>query len=839
MQPIKQTFTYLKRITKWPRRTGLIVLSTIIVVAIAIPVYRALTQVGPPPPVVVDNTKCQNEAFLYQQNLDEWNNPEYTSTLKRIYFIGPTFGLQKLGDGPSVVNGMGYDLKDGYFYGIVPDNDFYNPNLAPSPTNIENGTIQKINRKGVPVATLGRPATLPKTVPPNMGSPLSYISGDIRNLVLPDVPDGGNGNAKADGRFYTIEGDQKLQDNSQHNLYAVDVRPSGGLAIRKVPITGQDSIDIWTQDFAFNPKNGLLYGVSRRLPSTNAHGVVIYSINPATGEYIRRTNNLTGGYPTGPGPKWASNAHGAVWFDAEGNMFAYNNAQSYVMRVPILSNGDVDLAGMRAYTASLSTVSNDAAACPFLSFTKTPDKSFFKQGETVEYTYRINNVMNQPLKADFGDNLTTFNNASGREFIAGSLTSLNPVSPPYGGGTPNNYGVGPNLRRLVISDLTVPAFSSITFNVKVKIAGTALLPGNTVQMNQATLSGFEVNVGDFGTVLSDWNGKLTDGTPATPVVDRPGSADPTEITVIPAAVPVSRKPILKVTGNDVHAGAIITTDASKTKNLAACTPDNPLDPPPAGDIDTVIPPTPSSGSTGQYAVSASGRITGFQGDNKSGGSNDLTFNNKNLPLGGYSVICRQDLAQSIVPTSTSSNTIISKPAPTTAKQIVKHINANPNQDYTLNNSFATIPAGAGRQRLTIIVDGNVQINNNISYDTNYGNRSGIPSFALIATGNIYVAEGVTRLDGLYVSNKTFSTCSINNNLRLPVLTKDTCKNQLTINGALVANEVYFRRTNGNVGDPTPAEKLSFLPELYLSPPPSTSTLVDLTRTGFLDLPPVF
>ncbi len=309
----------------------------------------------------------------------------------------------------------------------------------------------------------------------------------------------------------------------------------------------------------------------------------------------------------------------------------------------------------------------------------------------------------------------------------------------------------------------------------------------------------------------------------------------------------SRKPILKVTGNDVHAGAIITTDAAKTKNFAACTPVNP---PPAGEIDTVpVPTAPSSGSTGQYAVSASGRITGFQGDNKSGGSNDLTFNNNNLlQLGGYDVICRLDLARSIVPTSPTLTipTIITKPAPTTAKQIIKYDNGDPNRDYFLSNSPAngfggvpTIPAGGNRQRLTIVVNGNVQINQNISYDTTYGNRSGIPSFALIATGNIYVAEGVTQLDGLYVSNKTFSTCSNGSTLFNPALTKDTCKNQLTINGALVANEVYFRRTSGNVGNPTPAEQLSFLPELYLSPPPSTSTLVDLTRTRFLDLPPVF
>ena len=824
MQPIKQTFTYLKRITKWPRRTGLIVLSTVIITAIAIPVYRALTQVGPPPPVVVDNTKCQNEAFLYQTEGDQ-----NLSTLKRISFSGTNFNLTRLGDGPSVVNGMGYNLTDGYFYGIVPGDEFYRPS---NPTDFpEHGTIQKINREGVPVATLGRPSALPRIGGPYKG----YISGDIRNLVLPDVPDGGNGFGRADGRYYTIEADKSDPDGSQHHLYAIDVRPSGGLATRVIPITGgPNSVDVLTQDFAFNPKNGLLYGV-KRVPPRESGSVIIYSINPATGEYIVRTPNLVGVYPLGPGPKWRSNVHGAVWFDAEGYMFAYNNTLSYVIRTPILNNGAVDLNGMTAYSASLSTQANDASACPFLSFTKTPDRATVNQGGTIRYTYRINNVMNQPLTADFEDFLNRHGNASGREFVAGSLAGN------YGGGAPNDYGVS-QLYRLNIENITVPAFSTISFSVDVRIAGVSLLPGNTIQENQATLSGFEVDVGDFGTVDSDWNGRLTDG---TPVVDRPGSADPTEITVIPAAVPVSRKPILKVTGNDVQAGAIITTDVSKTKNFAACTP---VSPTPDGDIETVIPPTPSSGSTGQYAVSASGRITGFQGDNKSGGSNDLTFNNNNLlQLGGYSVICRLDLAQSIAPDSTDTiNTTITKPAPTTAKQIIKYDNGNSNQNYTLSNNPAigfggapTIPAGVNRQRLTIIVDGNVQINNNISYDTNYVNRSGIPSFALIATGNIYVAEGVNQLDGLYVSNRTFSTCSNGSTLFNPALTKDTCKNQLTINGALVANEVYFRRTKGNVGDPTPAEQLSFLPELYLSPPPSTSTLVDLTRTGFLDLPPVF
>src|SRR5690606_4776520 len=73
--------------------------------------------------------------------------------------------------------------------------------------------------------------------------------------------------------------------------------------------------------------------------------------------------------------------------------------------------------------------------------------------------------------------------------------------------------------------------------------------------------------------------------------------------------------------------------------------------------------------------------------------------------------------------------------------------------------------GAGRH-VTIYVNGNAYISNNITYQsTTYGNIGQIPSFRLIVRGNIYVAPGVTELNGLYVamSNGTpnsgkFYTC---------------------------------------------------------------------------------
>ena len=66
----------------------------------------------------------------------------------------------------------------------------------------------------------------------------------------------------------------------------------------------------------------------------------------------------------------------------------------------------------------------------------------------------------------------------------------------------------------------------------------------------------------------------------------------------------------------------------------------------------------------------------------------------------------------------------------------------------------------------------------------------------------------------------------------------SCNKSLKINGVVVANEVYFRRTSGDIGKEA-AETISFLPELYLAPPPLTGNLLNLIRENQLDLPPVF
>lgn len=153
----------------------------------------------------------------------------------------------------------------------------------------------------------------------------------------------------------------------------------------------------------------------------------------------------------------------------------------------------------------------------------------------------------------------------------------------------------------------------------------------------------------------------------------------------------------------------------------------------------------------------------------------------------------------------------------------------------------------GQDRHTVFVDGDVAINSNITYDTNYGTGiQNIPSFTLVVKGNIYVDQSVTQLDGLYIAqpdgNRSNSgriyTCAKGGN---PVISSPTAiynecggandsadnSRQLRVNGAFLAQRVVLNRVTHSIGDSTfreepsnskAAEVFSFSQEIYLSPP---------------------
>lgn len=152
------------------------------------------------------------------------------------------------------------------------------------------------------------------------------------------------------------------------------------------------------------------------------------------------------------------------------------------------------------------------------------------------------------------------------------------------------------------------------------------------------------------------------------------------------------------------------------------------------------------------------------------------------------------------------------------------------------------------------VEGDVHITDNIQYPTTSGWNSpnDIPNYMMVVKGNIFIAPNVTQLDGIYIaqpngnSDGEIRTCA-NNNGSLPA----DCSGKLTINGAFIAKQVRFKRTNGNVNaaiiplnepaDSTNiAEVFNFSPEAYLGPldPTQARSLPYQKYQYITSLPPV-
>jgi len=172
-----------------------------------------------------------------------------------------------------------------------------------------------------------------------------------------------------------------------------------------------------------------------------------------------------------------------------------------------------------------------------------------------------------------------------------------------------------------------------------------------------------------------------------------------------------------------------------------------------------------------------------------------------------------------------------------------------------NHPIGATNLGLG-QRTTIFVDGDVFINGNITYaNGNYNSVNQIPSFRLIARGNIYVAPGVTELNGLFVAQARsgaeantsgrFYTC-YPGHIPTAADMNGICRSaNLTVYGAVVAELIKLTRSDGSAHQSSAAErynnsvgsaaeKFIYTPEVWLTS--------DLASEGefnsVLSLPPV-
>ena len=154
-------------------------------------------------------------------------------------------------------------------------------------------------------------------------------------------------------------------------------------------------------------------------------------------------------------------------------------------------------------------------------------------------------------------------------------------------------------------------------------------------------------------------------------------------------------------------------------------------------------------------------------------------------------------------------------------------------------------------QIAVYVDGDVFINGNIELSSNRTSQAQLPYFALIVRGNIFIAPGVTRLDGLYIAQPSsvvpnlavgaadtitkgrIYTCANSFSFVPANSLYDTCDNQLVVNGSLIADQIRWLRSFETMskGDPQElpdfadgtgtkaAEVINYTPEMYLAPSP--------------------
>jgi len=167
-----------------------------------------------------------------------------------------------------------------------------------------------------------------------------------------------------------------------------------------------------------------------------------------------------------------------------------------------------------------------------------------------------------------------------------------------------------------------------------------------------------------------------------------------------------------------------------------------------------------------------------------------------------------------------------------------------NGNYTIDQQ--SIENG---QRIDLNITGDVYIKGNIKFENNnWATINDIPAFVLRVTGNIYIDENVTQLDGLYIAMPDNSsdkgaifTCAQNNILRAPTdFNAPKCGKQLKVFGAFYANKINLLRTFTNATG-APAEEFYMSPEILINGTSidSTSVLDSAEKYDLIqNLPPV-
>lgn len=272
------------------------------------------------------------------------------------------------------------------------------------------------------------------------------------------------------------------------------------------------------------------------------------------------------------------------------------------------------------------------------------------------------------------------------------------------------------------------------------------------------------------------------------------------------------------------------------------------------------------GSWGEYGIfapasidrmaSASGLSNGGTSSAQSSWSN-YSFTKKTDGTYGQYTSTKQTLPDVTTNFPTASAVVESNwNLSTTAKgRNIRPATAAPSVTLTANSG---VTLGSGQWLVVNAVGKNVTIANNLTYASGpYSSARNLPQLIVIAD-NITINSGVTRVDAWLIARNAISTCDqqssgsgtgqwlssgsnyTSSSARLVIGPSGHCANVLQINGPVIANKLYLRRTAGsgpNEQAGNPAEIINLRPDAYLWANEWMNPLRAYRTTNVTELPP--
>ena len=287
---------------------------------------------------------------------------------------------------------------------------------------------------------------------------------------------------------------------------------------------------------------------------------------------------------------------------------------------------------------------------------------------------------------------------------------------------------------------------------------------------------------------------------------------------------VGKKPKLQIHGGDLSVGKYFDGQTAPTT---------------ASIVDTGISEkqTGTYGSWIEYGILASGAITGSASASGLSGSgrpnaqnswSDLTFANTNTsacPFGCYNQANTMGMMPNIIAEFPVSATTPVAPSSSS----IDALNGVYRGSGTIRLLAGELPAGRtvviNAPSARVIIESNGGDNSLRYANGPYTSINDLPQLIIIAD-RIDIRDSVERVDGWLIakSNGTqgssgiVDTCAFNDNYNA-ALTSETCGTQLTINGPVMAEKLWLRRTAGSGTGPqdsgNPAEIINLRADTYL------------------------